>query len=102
MPVRQAQGKRQLRNEKLDLRLTLRAKRTLQMAAEADDKSVTDFVIESALLRAEERLADRRHFRLNAEQWAEFMKALDAPPREHPRLTRLLTEPSVFDGDEKR
>ena len=34
---------------------------------------------------------------LNAEQWAEFSKALDAPPKRHPGLERLLNEPSVFD-----
>ena len=27
-----------------------------------------------------------------------FMTALDAPPRRHARLHRLLDEPSVFDG----
>ena len=94
MPTR---PKRTTRSEKLDLRLTLEAKRTLQLAAEADRKSVTEFVLESALLRAEERLADRRHFYLNAKAWAEFQRALDAPPREHSRLKRLLEEPSIFD-----
>jgi uncharacterized protein (DUF1778 family) len=102
MAARSAHAKRMTRSEKLDLRLTPQAKRTLQMAADADRKSVTEFVIESALLRAEERLADRRHFTLNAKAWAEFMKALDSPPKEHPRLKRLLTEPSVFDRDDSR
>ena len=89
--------KRAIRSEKLDLRLTSEAKRTLQLAAEADRKSVTEFVLESALLRAEEHLADRRHFYLDAKAWTEFQRALDAPPREHPRLKRLLQEPSIFD-----
>jgi uncharacterized protein (DUF1778 family) len=92
-----ARTKRTVRSEKLDLRLTRDAKRTLQMAAEAGRKSVTEFVLESALLRAEEQLADRRHFYLDAATWAEFLKALDAPARDHPRLKRLLTEPGVFD-----
>jgi uncharacterized protein (DUF1778 family) len=102
MPHRSSRTKRTTRTAKLDLRLTPQAKRTLRMAAEADRKSVTEFVLESALLRAEERLADRRHFSLDAKAWAEFMKALDAPPRDHPRLKRLLTEPSIFDSDEPR
>jgi uncharacterized protein (DUF1778 family) len=94
--------KRDVRSEKLDLRLTQKVKRTLQMAAEADRKSVTEFVLESALLRAEERLADRRHFRLDAKNWAEFLAILDAPPRDNPRLKRLLTQPSVFDDGKAR
>jgi uncharacterized protein (DUF1778 family) len=102
MSDRIKRAKRSPRSEKLDLRLSREAKRTLQLAAEADEKSVSEFVLESALLRAEERLADRRHFYLDAEAWAEFQKALDAPPQEHPRLKRLLDEPGFFDRGEHR
>ena len=102
MAARTARAKRTTRSEKLDLRLTPAAKRTLQLAASADRKSVTDFVLESALLRAEEQLADRRHFYLNAKAWAAFQEALNAPPQEHPRLKRLLEEPSIFDRDKDR
>jgi uncharacterized protein (DUF1778 family) len=85
------------RSEKLDLRLTPEAKRTLNIAASAAGRSVSEFVLESALARAEETLADRQHFGLDADQWAAFMAALDAPPRDNPRLRRLLREPSVFE-----
>ena len=57
-------------------------------------------MLESALARAEETLADRRQFGLDAEQWAAFMAALDAPPRELPRLQRLFRERSVFETRE--
>lgn len=87
------------RTEKLDLRLTLAAKQTLQTAAAAARRSVSDFVLESALARAEEALADRQHFGLDAEQWSAFQAALDAPPRPLPRMARLLEEPSVFERD---
>jgi uncharacterized protein (DUF1778 family) len=85
------------RSEKLDLRLTLGAKQKLYRAAAAENRSVSDFVLESALVRADETLADRRHFGLDAEQWMAFMAALDAPPRRHERLEHLLNEPSLFD-----
>jgi len=85
------------RNEKLDLRLTPTAKRILQTAASATNRSVSEFVLESALARAEETLPDRQHFGLDAKQWAQFHAALDAPPRPLPRLAALLHEPSVFD-----
>jgi uncharacterized protein (DUF1778 family) len=42
------------RNEKLDLRLTPSAKRVLQTAALAANRSVSEFVVESALARAED------------------------------------------------
>ena len=54
------------RTEKLDLRLTKSAKQTLQAAATAAHKSVSEFVLETALSEAEERLADRRIFTLDA------------------------------------
>jgi uncharacterized protein (DUF1778 family) len=85
------------RTEKLDLRLTLAAKQTLQAAATAANKSVSEFVLDTALSEAEERLADRQVFTLDAESWDAFVAALDAPPRRHARLERLFREPSVFD-----
>jgi len=88
---------RTIRSEKLDLRLTRHAKRALQAAAAASHRSVSEFVLESALARADETLADRRTFGLNAAQWKAFLAALDAPPRLLPRLERLLKEPGFFE-----
>ena len=85
------------RNEKLDLRLTPTAKRMLQSAALAAHRSVSEFVLESALARAEETLPDRQRFGLTAEQWEAFQAALSAPPRPLPQLAKLLKEPSIFE-----
>ena len=86
------------RTTKLDLRLSPQAKQTLAAAARASHRSVSQFVLESALARAEETLIERRRFELNAEQWEAFMAALDAPPRGLPRLRQLFREPSPFEG----
>lgn len=85
------------RTEKLDLRLSKSAKEALRAAAAASRKSISEFVLETALSAAEERLADRRVFTVSETDWAAFAAALDAPPRRHARLRRLLSEPSVFD-----
>lgn len=87
------------RSEKLDLRLTPTAKQMLYTAAVAAHRSVSEFVLESAIARAEETLAERQRFGLNAEQWEAFMAALNAPPRPLPRLERLFQEPSIFETD---
>jgi len=89
---------RPTRTEKLDLRLTRNAKLALQAAASASSRSVSEFVLESALARADEALANRRTFVLDAVQWKAFMAALDSPPRSLPRLKRLLKEPGFFDA----
>jgi uncharacterized protein (DUF1778 family) len=90
---------RTTRSEKLDLRLTPEAKRMLAAAAIAERRTISDFVLESALRRAEEALADRRVFLLDPEKWDAFVAALDAPPRDLPRLRKLVNEPSIFSGD---
>ena len=86
-----------VRSEKLDLRLTADAKRTLSAAAKATHRSMSEFVLESALARAQEALPDRQHFGLEAERWKAFLKALEAPSHPMPRLKRLLDTPSIFE-----
>ena len=61
-------GSAATRSEKLDPRLTAAAKKTLQTAAAVARRSVSDFVLESALARADEALAERQEFRLSAAQ----------------------------------
>lgn len=89
------------RSEKLDLRLTPEAKQTLHAAAASQSRSLSEFVLESALARAAETLPDRQRFGLDADRWAAFMDALDAAPRPLPRLAKLLTTPGSFDTDGK-
>jgi uncharacterized protein (DUF1778 family) len=93
---------RTIRSEKLDLRLTRDAKRTLRAAATVSHRSVSQFVLESALSRANEMLADRRVFSLSAADWKAFITALDAAPRPLPRMERLLRESGFFDAGPER
>jgi len=88
------------RTTKLELRLSPEAKQTLTEAARATRRSVSQFVLESALARADETLAERSTFGLDAERWSAFLAALDAPPRELPRLKRLFQEATPFESSE--
>ena len=90
------------RSEKLDLRLTPAAKQALTAAAAADRRSVSEFVLDSSLARAEETLAQRRHFGLTEEKWQAFMAALDAEPRPLPRLDALFSSPSAFESSQPK
>jgi uncharacterized protein (DUF1778 family) len=85
------------RTEKLDLRLSEAAKLKLQAAASLSHRAVSDFVLESALAKAEEALAERRTFGLNAAAWRALESALDAPSRPLPRLKALLDQPGFFE-----
>lgn len=85
------------RSDKLDIRITPEAKRVLQQAAKERHTTISQFVLESALTSASAVLAERSRIGLDVEQWTAFMAALDAPPRRHPRMERLLREPTVLD-----
>lgn len=82
--------------------LSPRDKSVLLAAATAIKRSIGDFVLESALSRANEALADRSNFGLSNAQWELFQRALNAPPRSLPRLKRLWDEPNFFDADRRR
>jgi uncharacterized protein (DUF1778 family) len=85
------------RTERLDIRISPAAKRLLLGAAKLRHKSLSEFVLDTALTEAENTLAEKRLYTLGEGAWGAFVQALDAPPRTHPRMQRLLTEKSVFD-----
>jgi uncharacterized protein (DUF1778 family) len=78
------------RSERVDLRMTATAKRTLQQAAAVSNKTVSEFLLDNGLTAAFDALADRRVFQLDEAQWAAFMAALARPPKDNPGLRALL------------
>jgi len=85
------------RSERLDIPISPQAKRWLIAAAEAQHKSLSEFVLDTAITKAETVLAERRVFSLSADAWDAFQAALDSPPQTYPRLQKLLNTPSIFD-----
>lgn len=85
------------RSEKIDIRITPEAKRLLQEAARERHTTISQFVLDTALGAANDLLAARTRIGLDDEQWRRFMEALDGPPRVHPRMQRLLNEPTILD-----
>lgn len=85
------------RTEKLEMRLSTEAKTLLRTAAELKHKTMSEFVLDSAISRAEETILDQRVFRLSAEEWTAFQEALDRAPTRHERMEKLLNTPTVFD-----
>jgi len=87
----------QKRTEKLDFRITQAAKIKLQAAAAAVQQPVSEFVLESALAKAEETLASRTTFGLDDAAWRAFQKVLNAPARELPRMKALISKQGFFE-----
>lgn len=96
----QPTAERSQRDARLNLRTSSQQQQLIRSAAAAVDKSVTDFVLESATTNAERVLADRRWFLLSDEAWEDFQELLDAPVVRTPKLAALLSEPTVFDSTE--
>lgn len=85
------------REDRLEVRLTPKAKSMLKRAASAERKTVSAFMLDKGLAAAAETLAERREFSVSAKQYDAFVAALDAPAKPRPRLERLLKTPSVLE-----
>lgn len=84
------------KSERIDVRASSAVKQLLQEAARACHKNVSEFLLEAGVSAANQALADRRHFVLDAAQWQAFQEALDRPVEAKPRLKQLLREPGVL------
>ena len=87
-PAHRPEGK----EGRLNVRATARQLNLLRQAAEAQGRSLSDFVLAAATERAEEVLVERRHFVASGQAWDSFMATLDAPPDPVPALVRLFRE----------
>jgi uncharacterized protein (DUF1778 family) len=82
--------------ERWDFRVEQETDRLVRQAAATSQRTLTDFVVDAAVLEAERLLADRTAFALPPEQWEQFVELLDRSPRDNPGLEKLFSEPSVF------
>ena len=82
-----------------DFRVAPQTDDLVRRAAETADASLTDFVVDAAVLQAERVLADRTRFELGPAQWKRFVEILDRPPRDNPGLRKLFDRKSVFKAD---
>lgn len=85
-----------LKSQRIDLRATATVKQLFQDAALAQNKNVSDFLLDAGIIAANEALANRHLFLLNAADWASFQEALDRPVQAKPHLEKLLNEPGLL------
>lgn len=87
--------------ERFNLRATPEQAAKIRAAvAIGNERSLTDYILTSALTIADQRLTDRTHLTFDARAHDAFLRALEAPPRDLPRMRRLLSEPSVLERQE--
>jgi uncharacterized protein (DUF1778 family) len=85
------------KSDRLNLRIEPELRELFETAAAAAKMTLSAFILSATRIRAEQQLADRVNYSVTADQWQAFMVALDRPPRDLPRLQRLMQEPSVLE-----
>ncbi len=85
------------RTARFNVRLSEPEARLIRLGAEKLGVNVTNFILDSACVRAAQEIAEARHFELSAKDWRRFSEALDRPAKTKPRLKRLFAESSVLE-----
>jgi uncharacterized protein (DUF1778 family) len=84
------------RQERLHLRLSATDDELIRAAAEAEQVSITEFVLRAARSSATEALADRRYVVLDAKTWDALDARLRQKAPDNPKLAELFERPSPF------
>jgi uncharacterized protein (DUF1778 family) len=75
----------------INLRASANLRDLIDRAAALLGQNRTEFMLDSARLRAEDVLLDQRLFSLDEKQYQDFLNLLDEPPRPTEELRKLLT-----------
>ena len=86
------------RSARLGLRATGPQEAILRRAAEVAHKSLTDFILDSACLAAEQTLLDQRLFMVSGTQYQALMDLLDRPAQDNPGLQDLFSRKAPWAG----
>jgi len=80
------------KQERINLRLKPQAKEVLERAASFEGRTVTSFILTSAMARAERTIQEHEVMRLNARDAEAFFKALNKPVRFNSKLLAAFEE----------
>jgi uncharacterized protein (DUF1778 family) len=85
------------RSARFGLRATPEQEVVLRRAAEVAHKSLTDFILDSACLAAEQTLLDQRLFIVSGGQYQAFMDLLEQPEQVNEGLRDLFTRKAPWE-----
>ena len=86
------------RSARMGLRATPEQEAVLRRAAELAHKSLTDFILDSACLAAEQTLLDQRLFMVTGKQYQSFVDLLDAPEQANEGLRELFARKAPWES----
>ena len=85
------------RSARLGFRATPEQEAVIRRAAEVAHKSLTDFILDSACLAAEQTLLDQRLFMVSGSQYQALMDLLDRPEQANEGLRDLFARKAPWD-----
>lgn len=85
------------RSARLGLRTTPNQEAVLRRAADVAHKSLTDFILDSACLAAEQTLLDQRLFMVSGNQYQTLLDLLEQPEQNNDGLRDLFSRPAPWD-----
>jgi uncharacterized protein (DUF1778 family) len=86
-----------LKVARINLRTTPAQDLLIRRAADAQRKSVSDFVLESACRSAESALFEMKTLLLDRQGWEQLNKSLSRKPKAIPELAELFREKAPWD-----
>lgn len=86
------------RSSRLGLRATHEQEVVLRRAADVAHKSLTDFILDSACLAAEQTLLDQRLFMVSDTQYQALMDLLEQPEQPNDGLRNLFSRKAPWDA----
>lgn len=87
-----------VRSARLGLRATPEQEAVLRRAADVAHKSLTDFILDSACLAAEQTLLDQRLFMVSGSQYQALMEMLERPEQANEGLRELFSRKAPWDA----
>lgn len=88
---------RSARSARLGLRATPEQEAVLRRAADVAHKSLTDFILDSACLAAEQTLLDQRLFMVTGSQYQALMDLLERPEQVNDGIRDLFARKAPWD-----
>lgn len=87
-----------MRTARLGLRATVQQEKVLRRAADVSRKSLTNFILDSACLAAEQTLLDQRLFLVSATQYQAVLDLLEQPEQDNAGLKDLFARKAPWDN----
>jgi uncharacterized protein (DUF1778 family) len=94
---RLAVAPRSRRDISINMRLPRQVLHLIDTAAHVLSKTRSDFILESARQHAVDVLLDQRYFVLDDDQFADFVRQLDAKPVANEKLKKLMARKSPWE-----